>query len=87
MAIPATGRPSLERVTIPEIVPAFENVNGMPLLAWPPTVTITGPVVALLGTGTVMLAVDQALGLAAVPLKVIVLVPRVDPNAVPTRVM
>jgi hypothetical protein len=45
------------------------------LLAWPPTVTTTGPVVALTGTGAVMLVALQLVGVAVVPLKVTVLVP------------
>jgi hypothetical protein len=45
------------------------------LLAWPPIVTTTGPVVALTGTGTVMLVALQLVGVAVVPLKVTVLVP------------
>jgi hypothetical protein len=39
------------------------------------TVTKTGPVVALAGTGTAMLVALQLEGVAAVPLKVTVLVP------------
>jgi hypothetical protein len=45
------------------------------LLATPPTVTTTLPLVAPAGTGTVMLVADHALGVAAVPLNVTVLVP------------
>jgi hypothetical protein len=45
------------------------------LLATPPTVTTTLPVVAPAGTGTTMLLADQVVGVAAVPLKVTVLVP------------
>ena len=37
------------------------------LLATPFTVTMTGPVVALLGTGTAMLEVLQDVGVAAMP--------------------
>ena len=47
----------------------------MPLLATPPTVTTTLPVVAPAGTGTTMLVADQVVGVAVVPLKVTVLVP------------
>jgi hypothetical protein len=49
------------------------NVNA--LLATPPTVTTTAPVVAPLGTGTTMLLALQLVGVPAVPLKVTVLVP------------
>jgi len=51
------------------------TVNAMPLLARPPTVTTTLPVVAPAGTGTTMLVADQLVGVAAVPLNVTVLVP------------
>ena len=61
-------------------------VNVTPLLACALTVTITGPVVAPTGTGTVMLVVLQLVGVAVVPLKVTVLVPCVAPNAVPLMV-
>jgi len=52
-------------------------VKATPLLATPPTVTTTFPVVAPLGTGTTMLVPDvlQLVGVADVPLKVTVLVP------------
>ena len=45
------------------------------LLASPPTVTTTGPVIAPAGTGTAMLLALQLVGVAVVPLKVTVLVP------------
>jgi hypothetical protein len=51
------------------------TVNATPLLATPPTVTTTFPVVAALGTGTTMLVALQPLGVAAVPLKETVLDP------------
>jgi len=52
------------------------TVKLTPLLACPPTVTTTFPVVAPLGTVTVMLVALQApAALADVPLKVTVLVP------------
>jgi len=51
------------------------TVNVTPLLAFPPTVTTTGPVVAAAGTGTAMLVALQLVGVAAVPLNVTVLVP------------
>jgi hypothetical protein len=45
------------------------------MLATPPTVTTTLPVVAANGTGTVMLVALQLVGVASVPLNVTVLVP------------
>jgi hypothetical protein len=60
-----------------------ETVNGNALLTRPPTVTTTLPVVAPAGTGTAMLLADQVVGVAAVPLKVTVLVPWVAPKLLP----
>jgi hypothetical protein len=61
------------------------------LLATPPTVTTTLPVVAALGTGATMLVADQLVGVAVVPLNFTVLLlweaPKPDPamvTAVPT---
>lgn len=62
------------------------TVNGTPLLATPPTVTTTLPLVAPLGTGTVMLLSPQLIGVAAVPLNVTVLVPCVTPKLEPVIV-
>src|SRR5882672_4186151 len=62
------------------------TVNDTPLLASPPTVTTTLPVVAPVGTGTTMLVVDQLVGVAAVPLNVTVLLPCVAPKFVPVIV-
>ena len=62
------------------------TVKLTPLLATPPTVTTTLPVVAPAGTGTTMLVADQLVGVAAVPLNVTVLVPCVAPNVVPAIV-
>jgi hypothetical protein len=56
------------------------------LLALPPTVTTTLPVVAPVGTGTTMLIALQLVGLPAVPLKVTVLVPCVVPKFDPVIV-
>src|SRR5215471_5924210 len=55
-----------------------------PLLARPPTVTTTLPVVAPAGTGTRMLVTDQPVGVAVVPLNVTV--PCVVPKFVPVIV-
>ena len=54
-----------------------------PLLDSPPTLTITFPEVAPLGTGTTMLVVLQLLGVALVPLNVTVLTPCVEPKPEP----
>src|SRR5258708_5862535 len=61
-------------------------VKAMGLLAWPPTVTTTLPVVAPLGTGTAMLVALQLVGVAVVPLKVTVLVPWLAPKFAPAIV-
>src|SRR5580698_774520 len=50
------------------------TVKGTPMLAVPPTVTTTFPVVAPTGTGTTMLAALQLVGVATVPLNVTLLV-------------
>ena len=55
----------------------------MPLLATPPTVTTTLPVVAPAGTGATMLVALQLVGVAAVPLNFNVLVPWVAPKFAP----
>src|SRR5713226_7517172 len=59
------------------------TVNAIPLLATPPTVTTTFPGVAPAGTGATMLVAPQLVGVAAVPLKVTVLVPCVAPKFAP----
>jgi hypothetical protein len=51
------------------------TVNTTPLLATPPTVTTTLPVVAPVGTGTEMLVVLHAVGVDDTPLNFTVLVP------------
>ena len=51
------------------------TVKLTPLLATPPTVTITLPVLAAVGTGTTMLASFQLVGVAATPLNATVLAP------------
>lgn len=62
------------------IVGVCDTVNGIPLLATPPTVTTTFPEVAPIGTGTTMLVALQLVGVAGVPLNVTVLVPCVAPK-------
>ena len=59
------------------------TVKVTPLLACPPTVTTTGPVAAVAGTGTVIEASLQLLGVAVTPLKVTVLAPLVAPKFTP----
>jgi len=63
------------------------TVNETPLLASPPTVTTTLPVVAPVGTGTTMLVADQLVGVAAIPLNVTALLPCVAPKPVPVTVI
>lgn len=58
----------------------------IPLLALPPTVTITFPVVAPLGTVAMMLVSLQLVTVAPVPLNVTVLVPWAAANPVPVIV-
>src|SRR5207253_7643660 len=62
------------------------TVKLTPLLATPPTVTTTFPVVAPVGTGTTMLVALQLVGVAAVPLNFTVLVPCVAPKFAPVIV-
>lgn len=62
------------------------TVKLTPLLARPPTVTTTFPVVAPLGTGATMLVALQLVGVAAAPLNVTALVPWLAPKLVPAIV-
>src|SRR5713226_3634217 len=62
------------------------TVKPTPLLAAPPTVTTTLPVVAPAGTGTTMLVALQLVGVAAIPLNFTVLVPCVAPKFAPAIV-
>ena len=67
--------------------PLVVTVKLTPLLATPPTVTNTFPVVAPAGTGTTMLvALQLVIGVDEVPLNVTVLVPCVAPKFVPVIV-
>jgi hypothetical protein len=59
------------------------NPKLTPLLATPPTVTTTLPVAAPAGTGTVIEVAPQFVGVPAVPLKVTVLAPWLDPKLFP----
>ena len=62
------------------------TVNATPVLATPPTVMTTFPVVAPAGTGTTMLVADHVIGVPVVPLNVSTLVPCVAPKLVPAIV-
>src|SRR5438445_7803368 len=62
------------------------TVKLTPLLATPPTVTTTFPVVAPAGTGAIMLVALQLVGVAAVPLNLTLLVPCVAPKFAPAIV-
>src|SRR6516225_2452772 len=62
---------------------ATVTVKLTPLLARPPTVTTTLPVVTPDGTGTTMLVADQLVGVAVVPLNLTVLGPYVGPELLP----
>jgi hypothetical protein len=62
------------------------TVKRRPLLATPPTVTTTFPVVAPLGTGATMVVLSQLVGVVAVPLNVTVLVPSGPPKFDPVMI-
>ena len=62
------------------------TVKLTPLLAIPEIVTTTFPVVVPTGTGATMLVALQLVGVATVPLNLIVLVPCVAPKFVPATV-
>ncbi len=79
-----TGVPAVPRVGERlVIVPLVFRVKLTLLLATPPTVTITGPVVVPTGTGTVIAVRVQFVGVAVTPLKVTVLLPCVAPKPYP----
>jgi len=59
------------------------TVKGVPLLAAPPTVTTTFPVLEPVGTAATMLEVLQLVGVAMVPLNVTVLFPCDGPKFAP----
>lgn len=79
--------------TAPEVVDKLvifgvgTTVKFTLLLATPPTVTTTLPVVAPDGTGTTIFVVLQLVGVAVVPLNFTVLVPCVVPKFVPSIVV
>jgi len=76
--------------TAPELIDRLVicgmTVKLIPLLATPDTVTTTLPVVAALGTGTMMLVEPQLVGVPVVPLNFTVLVPCGDPKFLPVMV-
>src|SRR5258706_4645049 len=67
-------------------VVSARTVKLTPLLARPPTVTTTVPVVAPAGTSAAMPVALQLVGIAAVPLNLTVLLPCVAPKFVPVIV-
>jgi hypothetical protein len=79
-----TGVPAVSEVgEILMMIGAAVFVNVTPMLRKPLTTTTTGPVPAPAGTGTAIAPVLQLVGVAAVPSKVTVLVPCVEPKFVP----
>jgi len=82
-AVPTTPDAGLKLVMLGA---ATVTVKLSPLLATPPTVTTTFPVVAPVGTGATMLVALQLVGVAAVPLNVTVLLPCAAPKFVPVIV-
>src|SRR5258708_2479314 len=68
------------------VADAEETVKVTPLVATPPTVTMTLPVVAPAGTGATMLVALQLVGGAVVPLNFTVLEPCVAPKLAPAMV-
>src|ERR1700704_589125 len=69
-------------LTVGDVVSGL-TVKLTPLLDNPPTVTTTFPVVAPLGTAATMLLVLQLVGVAVIPLNLIVFVPCVAPKFAP----
>jgi hypothetical protein len=62
------------------------NVKAIPLLVWPPTVTVTLPLLVAGGATVTMLVEFQLVDPAGVPLKLTALVPCVAPKFVPMMV-
>jgi hypothetical protein len=69
-----------------ETTMGWVTVKLMPLLATPPTVTTTFPVVAPVGTGATMLVALQFVGVGVAPLNLTVLLPCVAPKFAPVMV-
>lgn len=82
------GVPTVARVRLKLVITGGGGitVNRTPLLATPPTVTTTFPVVAPVGTPVTMLVALQLFIPTDVPLNVTVLVPSVAPKFVPVMV-
>ena len=70
----------------PVMLGVGSTVKAAPLLALPPTVTTTLPVVAPAGTGALMEVALQLVAVVGTPLKVTVLVPWLVPKFVPVTV-
>jgi hypothetical protein len=71
-----TDAPTGPEIGLRVLIAGFgRTVKLTPLLATPPTFTITLPVVAPLGTLAVMLVALQLVAVAAVPLNATVLLP------------
>ena len=85
-----TGVPAVpelaERLVMVGVGEELVTVKGTPLLATPPTVTTTFPVVAPEGTDVIRLLALQLVTVAIVPLNLTVLVPCADPKFVPVIV-
>jgi hypothetical protein len=77
-----SGPPSANVLADKEVITGAA-VNNTPLLATPPTVTTTLPVVTPLGTNTLMLLFVQFAGVTVVPLNVTVLLPWLPPKPDP----
>lgn len=75
MPLIVTLVPRAPTLGLSPVILGLVTVNVGLLLTTPNTVTVTGPVVAVAGTGTVMDVALQFVGVAAVPLKVTVLDP------------
>lgn len=80
-----TGPTVGDKLLIPGRLPDV-TVKTAEVLPIPPTVTITLPVVAPVGTGATICVGLQLVGVAAVPLKVTVLLPLEVPKPVPLMV-
>jgi hypothetical protein len=83
--VPTGPLAGVRLVTVGAVAVAV-TLNVIALLAAPPTVTTTFPLVAPEGTAAVMLEEDQFVGVAADPPNVTALVPRVDPKFAPAMV-
>ena len=66
--------PALPEVGVRLIIDGV-TVNVTPLLVAPPTVTVTAPVDAPVGTAAIMVVLFQLVGAAGMPLNETVLVP------------